>query len=154
MPGTLRFTSTLARKDPRLPVYVVVPFATVAPWALQTTTLVEGTANGHALGRRTLKRWDASPQAPWFLEFTAPWCKAASVTVGDALQLVLARTSTEAPAELQTLLAQAPELAAAWQQRTDAVQRVAMEHIRAGKSAATRERRAALLAQQLRGAKG
>ncbi len=153
-PDTLRFTSTLARKDPRLPVYVVLPHAIVAPWGLQATTIVEGTANGHALGRRTLKRWDASPQSPWFLEFTAPWCKAAGVTVGDALEVVLTRASTEVPAELQALLAQAPTLATAWQGLSDAVQRTAMEHVRAGKSTATRERRAALLAQQLRGTAG
>jgi hypothetical protein len=146
----LHCTATLARKDPRLPVYVVVPHAVVAPWELQATTVVEGTANGHALGRRTLKRWDASLQSPWFLEFTAPWCKSAGVAVGDALQLELTRADTEVPAELQALLAQAPQLAAAWKKRSDALRRAAMEHIRAGKSASTRERRAALLAQQLR----
>ncbi len=150
-PDTLHFTATLARKDPRLPVYVVVPHTVVAPWGLQATTLVEGTANGHALGRRTLKRWDASPRSPWFLEFTTPWCKAAGVAVGDALQVELARASTAVPAELQALLAQAPGLEAAWQRLSDAVRRAAMEHIRAGKGASTRERRAALLAQRLRG---
>ncbi|MES2610126.1 MAG: YdeI/OmpD-associated family protein [Pseudomonadota bacterium] len=148
-PETLRFSTNLARKHPRLPVYVVLPHAVVAPWGLQATTLVEGTANGHTLGRRTLKRWDASPKSPWFLEFTAPWCKAAGVVVGDALQVELTRASTGVPAELQAVLMQSPERAAAWQELSDAVQRVAMEHVRAGKGASTRERRAALLAQRL-----
>lgn len=147
-PDTLRCTATLARKDPRLPVYVVLPHAVVAPWGLQATTLVEGTANGHALERRTLKRWDTSPRSPWFLEFTAPWCKAAGVAVGDALQVELTRASTDVPAELQALLTQSPGRAAVWQGLSGAMQRVAMEHIRAGKSPATRERRAALLVQQ------
>lgn len=49
LPSSLFFQAPLQRKDPRLPVYVVVPHAKVAPWGLAGTTVVEGAVNGEAL---------------------------------------------------------------------------------------------------------
>lgn len=145
----LRFSAPLQRKDPRLPVYVVVPHASVAHWQLGGTTVVEGTVNGRATGRRTIKRWDASPQSDWFVEFTAPFCQRAGIAVGDSLEIQFVVAQAGPPAELAAALGQAPAAQAAWRGLSEARRRAIGEHVRAGKSAATRERRAALAVQGL-----
>jgi hypothetical protein len=43
-------STQLQRKDPRLPVYVVIPGRYVQPWDLSGTTVIEGTANGIPFG--------------------------------------------------------------------------------------------------------
>lgn len=151
-PTTIRFSALLQRKDPRLPVFLVVPHAVVAPWGLRGTTVVEGDMNGHAIGRRSIKRWDASPDADWFVELAAPFCKAAGIAVGDALTVALSRASEEVPAELEALLADAPSLRDAWNRVSDAKRRATMEHIRAAKSAATRASRASTAVRALQAA--
>jgi hypothetical protein len=106
IPGDLapevRLSTRLERKDPRLPVYVVIASRHLSPWCLTGTTVIEGTANGHPFGRRTIRAWGKESD-DWFVEFTAPFCKAASLNVGDdvALELRLADTST--PKELEPI---------------------------------------------------
>lgn len=143
----------LQRKDPRPPVYVVVPFADVEPWRLTGTTVVEGSANGHDFGRRTLKRWSSAAEADWFLEFTAPYCKLAGIAVGDRLELRLQLAGNEPPLELAALLREDAALRAAWEGLSDAARRAGQEHIRTAKSPATRVKRAAAPAGQLRAKK-
>ncbi len=55
--GRVRLTARLQRKDPRLPVYVVISADHLKSWALAGTTVVEGSANGVDFGRRNLKAW-------------------------------------------------------------------------------------------------
>ena len=62
------FTAVLQRKDPNLPVYVVVPNALVANWGLDATKVVEGTVNCHPTGRRSMKRWNNARDSDWFVE--------------------------------------------------------------------------------------
>ena len=54
----MKLSMPLQRKDPRLPMYVVIPNRYVQSWNLSGTTVIEGTANGFPLGRRTVKAWD------------------------------------------------------------------------------------------------
>jgi hypothetical protein len=61
----------------------------VKPWSLAGTTVIEGTANGIALGRRNIKAWGKGSD-DWVVEFTAPFCRAARLTVGDAIKQVRA----------------------------------------------------------------
>ena len=144
----VRFTTPLQRKDPRLPVYVVIPGARLKPWSLTGTTVIEGSANGVAIGRRNIKAWGKGSD-DWFVEFTAPFCKTARLAVGDevALELQLADAST--PPELETLLTGNQRLAAAWQALSESARRDACEQVRAAKNEATRQRRAATLAAKL-----
>lgn len=145
----IAFRAVLRRKDPRLPVYVVVPNALIASWRLHGTSIVEGLVNGHATGRRTIKRWDSSSEANWFVEFTAPFCKSAGISVGDELAVSLSLASEDVPPELDHLLDQRQELRTAWDLLSEAKKRAAMEHIRSAKSHSTRQRRAALVAENL-----
>jgi hypothetical protein len=147
MRPTCSFITTLERKDPRLPVYFVVPAARMADWGLAGTVVVEGRVNGTSLGRRTLKKWDADR---WFVELAAPLCKAADLKQGDKLNVELVLADEGPPEELQAVLEAQPDLARRWSQVPRAQARAAMEHVRAGKSPSTRTRRAEALAARLR----
>ena len=148
---TARLKAQVQRKDPSLPVFVVVPSKLVAPWKLTGTTVVEGKVNGYNLGRRTLKAWGKGVDA-WFVEFTAPICKAAGLTVGDTVALELWLADTATPQELAALLSASKRLSGVWFALSDRERREATEHIRAAKSPTTPERRANALAEKLGGA--
>ena len=152
MSGMVRatLTSKLLRKDPRLPVYVVIPGKAVASWKLTGTIVVEGTANGHSFGRRNLKAWGKGTD-DWFLEFTAPFCQAAALAEGDSLALVFSPADESPPEEIESLLRSSKALSKAWSSLSDSQRRDASEHVRAAKTPATRERRAAAILGKLSG---
>jgi hypothetical protein len=143
------FAARLERKHPKLPVYVVVPNTHAEALALQSTAVVEGTANGHPIGRRSIKRWDNSEQSPWFVEFTASFCGKAGIAVGDNLKLSLWLASTGLPVELERALDQSPVLRAAWNSLSEYARRTSAEHVHAAKSPETRTRRAAAIIAKL-----
>src|SRR5262245_60457228 len=126
----VRLATLLQRKDPRLPVYVVIPGRHVQPWALTGTTVIEGTANGFSFGRRTIKAWGKATE-DWFVEFTAPFCKTARLNVGDRVDLELQLADASTPKELESILVKSKSLAAAWLALSERERRDAGEYIRA-----------------------
>lgn len=146
----VKLSTQLQRKDPRLPVYVVVPGRYVQPWNLSGTTVIEGTANGFPFGRRTIKAWGKGTD-DWFVEFTSPFCKTASLSVGDPVSLNIQLADTSTPQELKSLFLVSNDLEVAWLALSERERRDAGEYIRAAKTQATRERRAATVAERLRG---
>jgi hypothetical protein len=143
------FSAKLERKDPRLPAYVVVPSPKAQTLKLLATAVVEGTVNGHFIGRRSIKRWNSSERSPWFVEFTKPFCAQAGLAVGDKLDLVLWLANPALPVELESAIHQSPGLLAAWNKLSDCTRRTSAEHVHAGKSPATRLRRAAAIVAAL-----
>jgi hypothetical protein len=111
--------------------------------------VIEGTANGFPFGRRTIKAWGKDSDA-WFVEFTAPFCKTAGLTVGDRVVLELQLADASTPKELESILAKSKSLRAAWLALSERGRRDAGEHIRTAKGQATRDRRAASIAETLR----
>jgi hypothetical protein len=134
-------STVLERKNPGLPVFVVVQGSFIASWKLAETTVIEGTANGHAFGRRNIKAWGKGSDN-WFLEFTTPFCRAAGLNVGDSISLQLRVADVSLPPELETLLLTSKALTQSWAKLTAAQRRDASEHVRAAKSLAARKRRA------------
>jgi hypothetical protein len=149
----VRISARLQRKDPSLPVYVVIPGRHVQPWRLTGTKVIEGTANGVPFGRRTIKAWGKGAD-DWFVEFTAPFCKTASLSVGDRIALELRIADASTPPELDKILSKNKNMTAAWLALSERERRDAGEHIRAAKAQATRERRAVAIAEGLRGKPG
>lgn len=137
----IRLESTVERKDPALPRYVVVPEDALAQWALDGTTMVEVEVNGTSLGRRSLKRW--SERGGWFFDLTEIHAERASVEVGDRVVIEIARASTELPDELRALLDDDAEARRRWESLTASRRRMLAEHVRSAKRAETRARRAA-----------
>lgn len=149
IPSSIAFSASLQRKDPKLPVYVVVPYAQVAHWNLEATVMVEGTINGKPFGRRSIKRMNTTTDSDWFVEYTAPICKALGVEVGDELMVSLSLAATDMPNELEDLLSMNPGIRASWNALSKYTRRISAEHVRAGKTEATRLRRAQVIASKL-----
>ena len=147
-PDSVSLSAKLQRKAASLPVYVVIPAKSIARWKLKATTVVEGTAQGHPLGRRNMKACGKGSD-DWFVELTAAFCKIAGLKVGDAVALQLRKADTSLPQELATILAGSKLQSEAWSKLTEAQKRDAAEHIHAARTAAARVRRAKAIVDKL-----
>lgn len=127
------------RKSQTLPRYAIVPDVLVQPWALQETTVVDGTVNGEELGRRSLKRWD---EDRWFIVFPEPLARVAGFDTGDRVRLTLRVASEELPKELDELLEEEPRARECWERLTASRRRLVREHVLSAKRSSTRTRRA------------
>lgn len=136
-----RFSATVLRKDPSLPRYVVLPNGAVDSWELTGTTVIEVSADGVALGRRSLKRWSPGADA-WFFELTEDHCRRAGIDTGDTVRFELGRADETPPPEITGLLESDPAARARWNGLTAAARRSLSEHVRAGRRPTTRQRRA------------
>lgn len=135
----MKLVVRIERKHARMPAFVVVPATRVARWKISATTTVEGTLDGVALGRRSLKRWD---DERWFLELRRDLLDAIQKSPGDRATLEITRASATLPAEIQGLIDADPAARRRWDSRTEAQQRMLREEVLAAKSAVARERRA------------
>lgn len=133
--------ATIERKHPSLPRFVVVPAEALAPWALDGTTVVEVALAGVDIGRRALKRWGPERDV-WFMDLTAPQCRAAGVDVGDTVELRLRRADEGLPAELQAVLSGSARARAMWDAWPPGRRRQAAEAVRSARRTETRTRRA------------
>jgi hypothetical protein len=132
-------TVAIERKSPQLAGFVVVPAAAVAAWELTTTTTIEGTIDGVALGRRSLARWDADR---WFIELRRDTLAALGKDAGDTVTLTIHVASTALPPELEALLAAEPDALSRWEALTPAQRRMLREEVLAARTPAGRESRA------------
>lgn len=82
----VHLTAKVARKQPDLPRFVVIPASAVAEWKLTGTTPVDVAINGVQVERRTLKYWDA---AKWFFNITLKDCKKVGIDTGDTVEMVI-----------------------------------------------------------------
>ncbi len=135
----LKLKTTLQRKQAILPVYLVVPAASLKPWKLTATTIVDARVDGVSLGRRSLKPWD---DERWFLELRQDHFRELDKSIGAPVTLEIELASKDLPSELQELLDGDTKARARWQKLTAAQQRMLREEIVAAKTAATRTRRA------------
>ena len=129
------------RKDPTLPRFVAFAASTIDAWQLAATTVVEARINGVELGRRSLKQWGPGRDC-WFLDLTESQCKKADVETGSSVVVDLQRADETLPKELAILVGSDPLARSAWESRSPSSQRQLSEHVRAGKRAETRVRRA------------
>ena len=141
MPVPVKLVTTVERKHPKLPCFLVNYGGTVAGWSLNSTTVVECVLNGIDMGRRTIKRWDGER---WFIDLTESQCKRAQVDIGDQVDLVLRIAPIHLPTELARLLAEDSAAKASWDKPSASKQRILREHIMAARQPATRKRRAVL----------
>ena len=133
----IRFRTELQRKDPRLPVFIRVPGATVAPWRLSDWVTVEGSLDGHEFGRRAIKDWGkGSPD--WFVEFLKPFLDAAGLSPGDAVEVVLHLADTAMPPEMAGRIENDPVFARAYEALKPNHKRKAIEHYLEAKTPAGR----------------
>lgn len=129
----------IERKRPDVPRFVVVPAARLAAWQLTKTAGVDCMLNGVAIGRRTLKRWDAQR---WFVELPERTCQRAGVDVGDRVTLSIRLAPTDMPQELSDLVRRDPKARLAWSALSESRRRMLQEEVRAAVRVETRVRRA------------
>lgn len=139
-PDVLRFRAAVERKANTLPRFVVASSTLLAPWELDGTTIVEVSIGGASLGRRSLKRWPE--RDGWFFDLTEEQCARMGVDTGDDLAIELRLASTDVPQELRRLVERDAAAARAWGSFSESRRRMLAEHVRAGKRAETRRRRA------------
>jgi hypothetical protein len=139
--GNVSMEVVVERKQGEMAGFVVVPARRVAVWGLTETTTVEGTLDGVAIGRRSLRRRDGEG---WVIELPGPLFAAVGKEAGGRARLVIRVASVDLPAELQTLVESVPEARERWEARTVAQKRMLREEVLAARTPATRERRARL----------
>jgi len=149
-PSEVCLSAKLQRKDPSLPVYLVIADRHIRHWNLSGTSVIEGTANGVPFGRRTIKSWGKGGD-DWFVELTSSFCTSARLNVGDTVSLNIKLADMSTPEELESLFSGKKDIEYAWTALSESQRRAASEHIRAAKTQSTRERRAAAIAEKLRG---
>lgn len=137
--GRITLDVVIEQKHAEMTPYVVVPAAKVASWKLDATTTIEGSLDGVALGRRSLKLWDDSR---WFVELPRGTLAALGKGPGAHARLSMTVASAELPAELTQLIEADATARARWQAHSTAQQRMLREHIFEARSSETRARRA------------
>lgn len=146
---SITLQAELQRKDPQLPVFIVIPYSVLQVWDPLETTIVEGIIEGYETGRRTIKRMKNSPTSDWFMELTLPFCRVSNIKVGDTLDVSIKLANTDIPVELDVYLSKSPKLKAKWDQLSEYVRRTSQEHILQAKTQATRESRAVSIVERL-----
>jgi hypothetical protein len=111
---TLRFRTELQRKHPDLPVFIRIPGDIVAPWQLTEWRTVEGSLNGHAIGRRAIKDW-GKDSPDWFVEMVKPFLVASGLKPGDTVEVELRLADMTMPPELAAKMASDAEFARAYE---------------------------------------
>ena len=135
----IEIAGKVARKQPDLPRFLVVPATLVASWGVDATTTVDAMINGIAVARRTLKPW--TPRA-WFVTITQEDCRSVGIDTGARVRLTLRRVSETLPEELSAVLRDHAEARERWQGLTRSQQRMLQDAITAAKQSSTRRRRA------------
>ena len=139
--GAVTSEVVIERKRGEMAGFVAVQARRLEPWGLTATTTVEGTLDGVAIGRRSLRRRD---EDSWFIELPGPLFEAIGRDAGDRATLVITVASEDLPQELQKLIDSVPEARARWEGRTTAQKRMLREEVLEARTGATRERRARL----------
>jgi len=140
MPKQIKLTSTVIRHHPQFSRLVTIPLDVVAPWKLESTTVIEGTINGVDLGRRSLKRWD--DRNCWWVDLPEPLCRKANLETGTTVELIIRLASEDLPEELKNLLAQNRQAKERWAKLTKGQQRMLREEIWSARTTMTRTKRA------------
>lgn len=145
----LRFRTELQRKDPRLPVFIRVRGEIVAPWKLREWKSVEGSLNGHAFGRRTIKDW-GKDSPDWFVEFLKPFLDRAGLHPGDTVDVELRLADMTTPPEMAARIKNDAVFARAYETLVPNHKRKAIEHYLEAKTAAGRTARLEKIARSIK----
>ena len=140
MKKQISIVTKVIKHNPQFCRLVTIPLEVVEPWKLSGTTTVEGTINGTDLGRRSLKRWDE--RSCWWIDLPNPLCKKANVETGDEVTLTIRLAAEDLPEELRELIETNRVAKTNWEKLTQPQQRMLREDVFAGKTSATRRRRA------------
>lgn len=117
-----------------------IPARFIRDWSLITTTTVEGTINGHPLGRRSIK--DSGPKTDdWYMALTKDLAEAIDARKGDEVEIELRLADMTMPEEMAARMESDPEFARAYEALKPNHKRKAIEHYLEAKTPAGRTAR-------------
>ncbi|HEU4651312.1 MAG TPA: YdeI/OmpD-associated family protein [Croceibacterium sp.] len=139
MTAPIRFRTRL-RQHPGMGPWFRIPARFIREWGLTATTTVEGTINGHPLGRRAIK--DSGPKTDdWYMGLTKDVALAIDGKGGDEVDIELRLADMTMPAEMAERMASDAEFARAYGALSPNHRRKAIEHYLEAKTAAGRTAR-------------
>jgi hypothetical protein len=136
----IRFRARLLQNDPRLGLYFRIPAEFIRQWGLTATTTVEGTINGHPLGRRAIKDSGAKTD-DWYVGLTKPIGEAIGGREGDEVEVALHLSDMTMPEEMAGRTETDADYARAWEALKPNHKRAAIEHYLEAKTPAGRTAR-------------
>lgn len=132
----IRFRTKLLQY-PGMGPWFQVPAHFIREWGLTTTTTVEGTINGHPLGRRAIKDSGAKTD-DWHMELTKPIATAIDAKKGDEVEIELWLADMTLPEEMAARMKSDAAFAEAWRALIPNHRRKAIEHYLEAKTPAGR----------------
>jgi len=135
----IRFRTRLLQY-PDMGPWFQVPARFIREWGLTATTTVEGTINGHPLGRRAIK--DSGPKTDdWYMGLTKDIADAIDCKGGDEVEIELRLADMTVPVEMAARIESDAEFARAYDALNPNHMRKAIEHYLEAKTAAGRTAR-------------
>lgn len=145
----VRFRAKLLQNDPRLGLWLQVPASLIRQWGLTATTTVEGTINGHPLGRRAIK--DSGPKIDdWYMSLTRDITRAIGGKEGHDVDVELRLADMALPEEMAALVESDPDFARAYEALIPNHKRKAIEHYLEAKTPAGRTVRLDKIARSIK----
>jgi hypothetical protein len=149
----IRFRTQLLQSDPRLGLWFQIPAEFIRQWGLTATTTVEGTINGHPLGRRAIK--DSGPKTDdWHMGLTKPITEAIGCKEGDEVEIELRLSDMTMPGEMAQRMESDPSYARAWEALEPKHKRAAIEHYLEAKTPAGRTARLEKISRSIKAGAG
>src|SRR6186713_229078 len=139
MTSPIRFRTKLLQY-PGMGPWFQIPARFIREWGLTATTTVEGTINGHPLGRRAIK--DSGPKTDdWYMGLTRDIAEAIGGKGGDEVEIELRLADMTIPDEMAARIASDAEFARAYEALVPNHKRKAIEHYLEAKTPAGRTAR-------------
>lgn len=137
--SAIRFRTRLLQY-PGMGPWFQIPARFIQEWGLTMTTTVEGTINGHPLGRRAIK--DSGPKTDdWYMGLTKDIAEAIGAKKGDEVEIELHLADMTMPAEMTARMKSDAEFARAYEALVPKHKRKAIEHYLEAKTPAGRTAR-------------
>jgi hypothetical protein len=144
----IRFRTKLLQY-PGMGPWFQIPAHFIREWGLTATTTVEGTINGHPLGRRAIK--DSGPKTDdWYIGLTKDIAEAIGGKGGDEVEIALRLADMAIPGEMAARIESDAEFARAYEALIPNHQRKAIEHYLEAKTAAGRTARLEKIARSIK----
>ena len=135
----IRFRARLLQY-PGMGPWLQVPARFIRAWGLTMTTTVEGTINGHPLGRRAIK--DSGPKTDdWYMALPKEIAQAIAAKKGDEVEVELRLADMTMPEEMAARIDSDAEFARAYEALIPNHKRKAIEHYLEAKTPAGRTAR-------------
>jgi hypothetical protein len=135
----IRFRTRLLQY-PDMGPWFQIPAHFIREWGLTMTTTVEGTVNGHPLGRRAIK--DSGPKTDdWYMGLTKDIAEAIAGKGGDEVEIELRLADMTMPPEMAGRMETDTDFARAYEALIPNHKRKAIEHYLEAKTPAGRTAR-------------